>query len=268
MWRDDPPDLRPGDGAEIVRHAAQADLALVYLHGFTATKWEIDPVHRRVAERLGANLVLTRLAGHGQDGAALARVRSEDWLGDLDAALALARTLGRRTVLIGTSTGGLLAAMAAARGEDLAGVVLLSPNFALNRRYGWLLRLPGIFRWGPRVLGRTRRIASLNPEHEAHWTLRYPTAALRPLVGLMRRPVPLGAARIPALFLWSDADRVISPRAVRRAAALWGGPVTLRPLVPVPGDDPMHHIPAGDILSPGGTQALTEIIADWIAALP
>lgn len=260
MWPDEP----AGNGKEIVRIAERTDLALVYLHGFTATKWEIDPVHRRVAQALGANLFLTRLAGHGQGGDALARATPADWLADLDEALTVGRSLGRRVVLIGTSTGGLLAAMAAARGEDLAGVVLISPNFALSRRFGWVMRLPGIRRWGPRVFGRLRQIEPVGAAHAEGWTLTYPTQALWPLVDLMRLPLDLSRARCPALVLWCDGDRVISSAAIRRAVRHWGGPVTAVPLELTARDDPMRHILAGDILSPAQTDPVTRIITDWL----
>lgn len=263
MWPDEPAE----NGKEIVRIADRTDLALVYLHGFSATKWEVDPVHRRVVQALGANLFLTRLTGHGLDGEALARATPDDWLADLDEALAVGRSLGRRVVLIGTSTGGLLAAMAAARGEDLAGVVLISPNFALNRRVAWVMRLPGIRRWGPHVLGRMRQIEPVGAAHADHWTLTYPTRALWPLVDLMGLPVDVRRAKCPALFLWSDADRVVDPAAIRRAAAQWGEPVARHRMVLTGRDDPMRHILAGDILSPAQTDGAARAITDWLRTL-
>lgn len=268
MWAEEPADLRPGNGKEIVRIADRTDLALVYLHGFSATKWEIDPVHRHVAARLGANLFLTRLTGHGVSGDALARVMPVDWLADLDEAMAIGRTLGRRTVLIGTSTGATLAALAAARREDLAGVVLISPNFGLNRPLGSVLRVPGIRRLGPHLFGQRRNIPAVGgPRHAAHWTLEYPTAALWPLLDLMRMPLDVRTATCPALFMWSDRDRVLDPAAIRRAASTWGGDATRHPLTMTDCDDPMHHIIMGDILSPSQTDGAVDVIADWIRAV-
>ncbi|WP_435169503.1 alpha/beta hydrolase [Falsirhodobacter sp. 1013] len=260
MWPDEPGVA----GKEIVRIAERTDLALVYLHGFSGSKWEIDPVHRRVAQRLGANLFLTRFAGHGMDGEALAGASPAAWLADMEEAVAVGRNLGRRVVLIGTSTGGLLAAHAAARGMA-DGVVLISPNFALNPKVAWLFRLPQIRRWGPHVFGQTRTLATAEDPQKQYWTASYPTRALWPLIDLMRMPLDVGRARCPALFLWSEGDRVISPRAVRRAARLWGGPVTRVPLMPEPGDDPMRHVLAGDMLSPGMNDRVTDLIVDWIS---
>lgn len=81
---------------------AQTEIAIVYLHGFSASPREIAPVPQHVAKALGANLFLARLTGHGQDGAALATASAEDWWRDTAEALAVGQRLGRRVVVIGT----------------------------------------------------------------------------------------------------------------------------------------------------------------------
>jgi len=50
---------------------AKTDVALVYLHGFSATRQEAAPLSDLVAEELDANLYYTRLSGHGRDGEAM-----------------------------------------------------------------------------------------------------------------------------------------------------------------------------------------------------
>jgi len=47
---------------------AKTPIAVIYIHGFSATKMEIRPVPEKLAEALGANLFFTRLTGHGRDG--------------------------------------------------------------------------------------------------------------------------------------------------------------------------------------------------------
>lgn len=121
---------------------AQTEIAIVYLHGFSASPREIAPVPQHVAKALGANLFLARLTGHGQDGAALATASAEDWWRDTAEALAVGQRLGRRVVVIGTSTGATLAAEAArdpVLGQGIAGVVMISGNFgcAIRPRGFW-----------------------------------------------------------------------------------------------------------------------------------
>lgn len=268
------PGLRPGTEKRILwagAPGAVTPLSVVYLHGFSASSEEIRPVPDRVAEGLGANLYFTRLAGHGADGAALAQPVAADWLADLAEAVAIGRRIGERVVLIGTSTGGTLAALAAtdpALARDLAGVVLVSPNFAIRNRAAWLLGLPWARAWAPLIQAEAG-FAPRNAGHAAWWTTAYPTVAAIPLVALVRaaRSADYGATRVPALFLYSRADQSVLPEATDRVFAAWGGPKQRVLRVMGPGDDPGSHVIAGAILSPGQTDATVQIIHDWAGGL-
>ena len=43
----------------------QTEWVVLYLHGFSASQGEGAPLHQHIAQKLGANLLLARLAGHG-----------------------------------------------------------------------------------------------------------------------------------------------------------------------------------------------------------
>src|SRR6478752_7796492 len=89
-------------------------LSLVYIHGFSASRKDIAPVIESLAGTLGANAFLTRLAAHGRaTSAEFATVTPQDWLNDAREALAIGRRVGDRVILIGTSTGALLATIVA-----------------------------------------------------------------------------------------------------------------------------------------------------------
>ena len=109
-------------------------MSLVYIHGFSASRKDIAPVVESLAGTLGANAFLTRLAAHGRATSAEFAITSQDWLNDAREALAIGRRVGDRVILIGTSTGALLATMVALEDNspDIAAVVLLSPNFAIR----------------------------------------------------------------------------------------------------------------------------------------
>jgi alpha-beta hydrolase superfamily lysophospholipase len=270
-------DIRPGAEARI--HwagdaGARTAMAVLYLHGFSASAEEIRPVPDNVAAALGANLVFARLSGHGRTGPAMAEPRAGDWLEDTALFLEIARAVGDRVLVIGTSTGGSLAAWAMtdpAMAEDVAGTVLVSPNFAVANRAGALLELPFARQWVPLLAGAERSFQPRNADQAAHWTTAYPTVATVTLGTLLRelRGRDLSTASQPALFLFSDADRVVRAEATRAAAEAWGGPVTLAPqTLPETGADPFHHVIAGDILSPAMTAQVTQTILDWVATLP
>jgi alpha-beta hydrolase superfamily lysophospholipase len=269
-------DIRQGDGARIVwagEAGAVTPLSVLYLHGFSAGPEEIRPVPDAVAAGLGANLVYARLSGHGRDGDAMAEPRAGDWLADTALFLDIARAVGERVIVIGTSTGGTLAAWAAtdpAMARDVAGMVLVAPNFALANPAGVLLEWPYARVWAPMVAGAERAFEPMNEGQAAHWTTRYPIGAAVTLGTLLRemRGRDLGAAAVPALVLFSDADQVVSAQATRAAMAGWGGPVDLVALeMPAQGADPFAHVIAGDIMSPAMTAPVTARILEWAARL-
>ena len=62
--------LKPDNEARIVWYndsVSVTEYAIVYLHGFTASGEEGNPIHRAFAERYGYNMYLPRLYGHGLD---------------------------------------------------------------------------------------------------------------------------------------------------------------------------------------------------------
>jgi alpha-beta hydrolase superfamily lysophospholipase len=267
-------DITTGSAKRIVwagARGAKTPLAIVYVHGFSATAEEIRPVPDNVARAAGANLFFTRLAGHGRSGEALATATAGDWVEDMAEAMAIGRRLGDRVVVLATSTGAPLAAIAATdagMSEGLAGVVMVSPNFGLKSTAGMILDMPLARWWGPLVAGATRSFEPVNAEHAAHWTVSYPTTALFPMAALVRegRGLDFSLAKVPLLLIYAEADEVIDPARIPTVAGAWGGPVAEEKLVMGAGDDPYHHVIAGDILSPGQTARATEVIMAWMGA--
>lgn len=269
------PDIRAGDAKRILwagAKGAKTPLAIVYIHGFSGGPAELRPVPEEVARALGANLFFTRLAGHGRDGAAMAQASAEDWLFDMAEAMAIGRRLGDRVIVIGTSTGGTLAALAASDpqlNEGLAGTVLISPNFGIHAPAKWILDAPFVESWGAAVAGESRSFTPLNPEQARHWTTEYPTAALYPMARLIReaRAVDYAQVTTPALFLYAPADQVVDPARIQPVIAAWGGAKQVEQREMQGDDDPYAHVIAGDILSPGQTEPVIQIITDWARGL-
>lgn len=268
------PRLRPGCAKRVLwarpceRPGERTALSVVYVHGFSASGREVSPLPERVAEGLGANLFLARLAGHGQDGAAMGEATLRDWRGDLAEALAIGRALGRRVLLMGCSTGCTLLALALAEGEEAAGAVMLSPNFGVaSRRVQLLLDLPVVRTVVPRLVPGVRGEPA-SGEAAGVWTQGWPARALIPMAQAVRavRRAPLDLIRAPALFAFSAQDRVVDATATGSVIARWGGPVATLPLSPVPGGDPMNHVLAGP-LSPAGTEPLAAAVLAWARAL-
>jgi esterase/lipase len=245
-------------------------LAVIYVHGFSATKWETRPLPDKVAKALGANLFLTRRTGHGQDGEALAKASLNDWINDIAEAIAVGEKLGDRIVIIGGSTGGTLAIWAASNARlinKVVGLVLISPNFQPKGFSVGLLNMP----WGnyllPMIFGDTRSWEPTNEAHGQWWTTSYPSRAVFSMAALLRavEKIDKKALDVPAFFIFSPKDTVVEPDATRRVFAEWGGPK--QEFLVENSEDPGNHVIAGDILSPGTTDQLAELIIEWVGTL-
>lgn len=267
--------LRPGAQKRIVwagEPGEKTPLSIVYLHGFSASSEEIRPVPDLVAEGLGANLYFARLFGHGQDGAAMAEAEVRHWISDLDEAMEIGRRLGERVVLMGTSTGGTLAVIAATDpeiGKDLAGIAMVSPNLRVAGFGGRLIEWPGARFWGPVLIGKERSFEPRSDGHAAFWTTRYPTVAVATLGALVNytRGLDFSKTEVPALFFVSQQDQVVDAKTSRQIAGRWGANGELVPIVMTEEDDPSGHILAGDILSPNKTAPFVERILSWAQQL-
>lgn len=269
-------DITPGAEKRIIwasEAGAHTEWAVIYLHGFSATSEETRPLSDLVAQELGANLFYTRLAGHGRDGAAMGAATGEDWVLDLDEALAIGRRIGDRILIISTSTGGTLATIAATdpnRAQGVAGMVLMSPNYRLADRMAQvLLDGPYVEYWGALVAGKEHSFTPRSPEQARWWTTSYPIQALYTLAALMRatRALDPADATVPALFVWSGRDLVVDEAATAKVAAAWGAPAKTLQLALTPQDDPHGHVIAGRILSPDQTEPVAQAILDWVGSL-
>jgi len=268
------PDITPGAEKTIVwarPDRGKTPLAIVYLHGFSATRQETAPLCDQLAARLGANLFYTRLTGHGRGGAALAEASVDDWLNDAVEALRIGERLGDRVLVVGCSTGGALAAWLAVQADNrrVLGYVLLSPNFAPRDPAARLLTWPCARQFVPRLVGDTRRMPPLNPAHARYWNLTYPTTALLPMMGVCQvaQRLDLAAATRPLLVLYSPHDPVIDVAAVERAWRQWS-PAQPKELVPFsPADAHEAHVLAGDIRAPDGTGPVRDAILRFVAAI-
>jgi esterase/lipase len=266
------PNLRPACAKTVVwagEKGVQTDVAVVFIHGFSATYHEIRPLPDLVAKALGANLHFTRLNGHGQDGTAMGKATLHAWRADVAEALDVAHIIGKRVLIIGCSTGCTLAADALANGTDVAGLVCVSPNFGLTHRIGQaLLDLPYVRHWGHLIAGKNRSFDVHSDAHGAYWTTSYPTRAVYPMGDAVRavRSADLSTIRTPAFFAYNPADQVVSAKQTERVMARWGGRAVGHKLIQGPDDDAMGHVMAGDVFSPAQTEPLVAAILRWFEA--
>lgn len=264
--------IRDGDARGVVWNAPERPLrtpvSIVYLHGFSADRHEIEPVLTRVGREIGANVYFARLRGHGRDGPAMAEATVEQWFADAAEALAIGARIGERVVVVGTSTGGTLATWLGTRHEArdrLDALVLISPNFQPRDRSSRILLYP----WGGVIarlmVGVERCFTPENAEQARHWTTCYPTSALSTMMALTEhvRTGDLTRIVVPGLVLYSPDDEVVDTGELLKTV----GEMTMTDLsvhAVTSSDDSQRHVLAGDILSPGSSDEVREAILAFL----
>ena len=263
------PNLRSNIEKKIIwaeKSSQRTPLSIVFIHGFSATRVEMSPVIEKVAKALGANVFLTRLSGHGQDGDALSNATFDDWISDTAEAINIGEVIGNEVILIGSSTGCSLIHSIIEKQTKVRSIIYVSPNFGPSSYKGHFLRLPGAKWFIPLILGREHSFTPKNSEHERCWTTRYPTKALFPVKDSVIAASLANHSKIklPILFWFSDYDKVVSPEATRRIISKMGNNVEIfNPILSLK-DDPSKHGVLGDILSPTKTNQGVNKILEWI----
>jgi pimeloyl-ACP methyl ester carboxylesterase len=182
--------IRPDNEARIIWADSipkKTAYSIVYLHGWSASQEEGDPVHIKTAEHFGCNLYLPRLAGHGLiEEEPMIHLTAEQLLDSAREAVEVGKQLGEKVILMGTSTGGTLALHFAAEDPRVAGLLLYSPNIEIFDPTAKLMSGP----WGLQVLKAVKG----SDYHEfdtdidlknKYWTTKYRVEALTHLQALM-----------------------------------------------------------------------------------
>ncbi|GAB1463082.1 alpha/beta hydrolase [Pedobacter sp.] len=240
--------IKPGNQAEIVwadsnRHEPTA-YAVVYLHGFSASKEEGNPVHLNFAKSIKANLYLARLADHGIDTVAPMQYFTADRLWETaKEALAIGKTLGKKVILVGTSTGGTLALQLAATYPEVQSLILVSPNIAINDDKAWLLNNP----WGLQIArmvsgGDERVLDGKTPIYKKYWYSHYrleSVVQLQELLESTMTPSLFKKVKQPTLLLYyykneKEQDPVVKVAAMLKMFDELGTPADKKEKVALP----------------------------------
>ncbi|MET0937344.1 MAG: lysophospholipase [Luteibacter sp.] len=215
--------LKPDNEARVVFHGdppyTRLPLAVVYLHGFTASQAEGAPAHRAIAQACGAHLYLNRLSDHGSDAPdAMAGASPERWLDEARHALEIGLRLGERVLLVGTSMGASLALdLAASRPDVVAGLVAWSPGIRVHD--------PEQLRAAVLMQGAVAPPGERSPFQRRYWSSIVHTDGYRAIARLFierMRPERLEAIVCPVFFgVWDggegDHDTLTSVAAMREA---------------------------------------------------
>ena len=263
--------LQPEVCKEVIwaeKKGIKTKFSIIFLHGFSASKFELSPLPNAIAFGLNANIYNARLSGHGCGSDALGRVTVKDWIFDLSEALEIGRKIGEKIIIIGSSTGGTLAAVGASE-KNVCGIIFVSPNFKIKYRFFQIFTLGFARSWIPLILGKYREFKPISKEHAIYWTTRYPTVSIITMATLVKKVIGVNFNKItcPALFIVSEEDKVVDVKKTLQIAELWGGKSLVNFVKCGPYDDQHSHVLAGDIKSPTQTDKLVKTSLAWIKSL-
>ncbi len=152
----------------------KTEYSVVYLHGLSASRMEGNPVHYEFAKRYGMNMYLPRLYGHGIESPdALGDLTPENYLQSAKEAIAIAKTIGEKVIIMCCSTGGTLAFYLAAHDPEIEAVIAYSPNVDIYDPNSQVLTMP----WGLQivrlVMGGKNRSYEAPDEFKKYWQTSY-----------------------------------------------------------------------------------------------
>lgn len=170
-------DIKPGNEAKIIwadSAKTKTEYAVVYLHGFSASREEGQPLHENFARRYGYNLYLPRLYDHGRSSVdAFKGLLPGQLVNSAKEAIAVGRLLGEKIILMSCSTGGTLSALLAPYDASIHSLIMYSPNIDVYDTTSELIIRP----WGKHmldfVLGGEYNNIQYSDEARKYWSETY-----------------------------------------------------------------------------------------------
>ncbi len=252
--------IKPNNEAKIIwadSSKTQTDYAIVYLHGFSASQMEGDPVHQNIAKQFHCNLYLARLAEHGIDTTEdLLNLTAEKYWESAKLAYAIGKQIGKKVILMSTSTGGTLALQLAATYPEIAGLILYSPNIEVFNPAASLLDNPWGLQIGRAVLKSNYvDIKYKDSAYPKYWNTHYRIEAVVALQNLLEATMTettFKKIHQPTLALYyykdeANQDNVVKVSAIQKMMLQIATPSNLKMEMAMPNTG--NHVIASPIVS-------------------
>jgi len=241
--------IKPDNQARIIwadsSKKEKTKIAFLYLHGFSASQAEGDPVHKDLARKYNANLYLSRLAEHGIDkgDSTMINLTAGEYEASAENALATAKKLGDDVVVIGTSAGGALTLYLASRHPEIKAIILYSPCVKLYDGTAIILNKP----WGLQIArmvsgGLSKKFNSESKTHSNYWQLNYrieALVALQNLISNTMKPEVFAKIKCPVFLGYyykneTEQDNTVSISALLKMYDELGTPAEFKQKVAFP----------------------------------
>ena len=183
--------IKPGNASQLVwandSVKEKTPYSLVYLHGFSASPEEGNPVHRAFAKHFGMNLYIPRLYKHGLDTEnTMLDFTAEGFIESAKEAIAVGQQIGDSVIVMSCSTGGTAALFIASGNPDIHSLILYSPNIDLYNTSSNLITMP----WGLTLLktinGGDTYTWQAHEEAQKYWHTSYRIESVVQMKGLLQ----------------------------------------------------------------------------------
>lgn len=249
--------LKPNNESRIIwaDSVRKTPYSIVYLHGFSASPMEGDPVHRTFAKRYGCNLYIPRLAGHGlDDPESFLDLSPKALIESAKEAIAVGQVIGEKVILMSCSTGSTLSVFLAAENPELVeALIMYSPNIDLADPSSAILTMPWGLQIARQLVGEYRVIYPDTTDPKSQYTTRqYRTegiVSLKALINETMTPATFEKVNQPYLlaYYYKDeeaCDHIVSIDAMKAFHEQTQTPADQKRMIPLP-DVGTHVIPSG-----------------------
>ncbi|MFM6936595.1 MAG: alpha/beta hydrolase [Aquirufa sp.] len=251
--------LKPDNEGQIIyadtANPQKTKTVVLYIHGFSASPMEGNPLHKAIAKSLHANLVLARIEDHGEfpSDSTMAKASADKFYQSVENYYALAKKLGDEVIVLGTSFGGAMSLVLATKHPEIKALMLYGPCIAIKDPTAPLVDNP----WGlqlARAVMRSdfRDIPSVSPGHKNYWSLHYRLEGIVAIQNFLTHEMTdetFEKVKVPVFlgYYYQDEthqDNVVSVQAMRDMFPKLGSKIKKEQAFPLSG----YHVITSDIL--------------------
>ncbi|SDR72098.1 Glycerophosphoryl diester phosphodiesterase [Polaribacter sp. KT25b] len=220
--------IKPNNQAKIIWSESykekQSPIAFVYLHGFGASSREGEPIMSQLSKKYNANVYMSRLKEHGisrED--SFSKLTPDNYIETAKEALSIGKLIGKKIILVSTSTGGSLSLKLASEDNSIAGLIMYSPFIDLKNPAFKMITTPegkaGFIKMnkGSKIMKQER------PKEESkYWSTIYHIDGYESLIKMIVKnmtPETFSKVKIPAFVGYyykneKEQDQVVSVPAI------------------------------------------------------
>ena len=209
--------IRPDNESSIIwadSSSSKTEYAIVYLHGFSASPGEGNPVNRDIAKEYGMNIYIPRLAHHGLiSDEALLEFSSADFINSAYEAIKIGELIGENVIVMSCSTGGTAALYNIAYSDvNVYSQIMYSPNIRLADSKASLLSKPWGLQIARLVKGSKYNIWDVPNGAEKYWYGKYRLEGVVELQNMLEtsmKPTTFSKISIPTFvsYYYKDEDK-------------------------------------------------------------